>query len=161
MNSRTSKIKDAFIASLGNNPDESPTLSQVSDIIDEFAKNGYKWGNIRDHHESFADFRYLNCFSESGGPNIIRKYLDFKLNIYNLFIFTGLTFSMIYVSPRGSITSYHLEFAELYSANVVIVGTKLWMVSPMEALDPFLKAVNKYQLSYPGCSNRRVACRSS
>ena len=65
---------------------------------------------------------------------------------------------MIYVSQRGSITSLHLEFAELYSANIVIRGTKLWMVSPKEALDPFLKAVGKYQLSYPGCSNRRITC---
>ena len=61
---------------------------------------------------------------------------------------------MVYVNPRGSVTCLHLEFAKLYSANLVLDGDKWWMVFVRSALDPFLEAINGYSLSYLGCRNR-------
>ena len=62
---------------------------------------------------------------------------------------------MVYVSPSGSVTSTHLEFGELFSANLVLYGEKLWMVIPETALDSFTKGVNSHLISYPGCCFRK------
>ena len=95
---RTSTIKDAFIKGLGKNP-QCPSLSEVSDIIDQFAKTGYIWGNFRDHHESFADFRYLKSFSEPG-PNIIKKYLaesPGKTYFFFFLVFASSAFNVTFI----------------------------------------------------------------
>lgn len=68
---------------------------------------------------------------------------------------------MVYVSPRGSVTCLHLEYGELFSVNLVIDGEKYWMLLTRSALDALLKAINSYELSYPGCGNRRKPCDSS
>ena len=59
VNSDDSHIKNAFIQSLGKNPSTSPTLSQVPEIMDEFANSGKVWTTVRDHHESFKKYHCL------------------------------------------------------------------------------------------------------
>lgn len=67
---------------------------------------------------------------------------------------------MSYASPRGSCTSLHLEYGELFSTNYLIDGLKLWGGIPPTSLRDFLESIRPFEISYPGCRFRQAECQA-